>query len=493
MTPEIVASPSPKVTFILAKEHVHQALATRVRKQFPHAKIFVDLDQTASSLGLAGLFFRLERWVLRYPGHIATPVNVEPLSDPFPASDIVVDLRRGVQDRTHLLETCQNLWWLQEFDMGGIVDGKSAVTVTLLGQSSEQEDPHLIAQACIQGKVLVQRTQDFATEKALQLIRRELARCALTHEASDLGPAPAPPEPIQASHLFGYTARVLYRLLSEVRTKLLRKFEAGQVFALSIGSGEPGQFSPQLGTRVPHPRQGWYADPFLIAHDGSQYCFFEDLGRGANAASISVAKLQGDKLGVPSTALKAEYHMSFPFVFEHGGDIYMLPETIGANRIEIWKADAFPHSWTLHATALEGQHFADPVLVQIEGQWWLFANPSNDSLGDFSSELWLFQVDGPDLRQLEPHPLNPVVVGSDTARNGGRVLYSNGRLLRFSQDNSSNTYGYGLNIMEITTISKTDYHEKRIRHVCPNDIPNVIGCHHIDFLDGRFVMDIRLP
>ena len=493
MTPETVASPSPKVTFILAKEHVHQALAARVREQFPNANIFVDLGHTVSSPGPVGLLFRLERWVFRYPGHLTTPVSVEPLSDPLPPSDIVVDLRRGVRDRTPLLETCQNLWWLQEIDMGSIVEGKSAVTVSLLGQSSDQGKPRLIAQARIQGKVLAQRTQDFATDKALQLIRRELARSALAHGVSDLGPAPAPPEPVRASHLAGYTLRVVKRVLSEIRTKLLRKFEAGQVFALSIGAGEPEQFSPEHGTRVPHPHQGWYADPFLIAHEGSHYCFFEDLGRGANAASISVAKLQADSLDVPSTALKSDYHMSFPFVFEHDGDIYLLPETIGANRIEIWKAEAFPNRWTLHATALEGQQFADPVLVQIDGQWWLFANPSNDSLGDFSSELWLFRVDGPDLRQLEPHPLNPVVVGSDTARNGGRVLYSNGRLLRFSQDNSGSTYGYGLNIMEITTISETDYRETRVRHICPDDIPNVIGCHHIDFLDGRFVMDIRLP
>jgi hypothetical protein len=109
---------------------------------------------------------------------------------------------------------------------------------------------------------------------------------------------------------------------------------------------------------------------------------------------------------------------------------------------------------------------------------------------DHCSELYAFAVDGPALRSVVPHKRNPVIIGSDVARNAGRVHMVEGRLLRPSQCNSNGTYGYGLNIQEITKIDSEEYVESAVRLVRPDFMSGIVGCHHIDILGDRFVIDL---
>ncbi|WP_139188510.1 glucosamine inositolphosphorylceramide transferase family protein [Aliiruegeria lutimaris] len=260
-----------------------------------------------------------------------------------------------------------------------------------------------------------------------------------------------------------------------------------------MGNGSLGCIDLAGAKDQPLPHEGLRADPFLIEKDGTLYCFYEDFPDGAERAFIAVSKVEADGLTDLGVALRTSYHLSYPFIFEHDGEIYMMPETLAANRVEIWRATSFPLEWELHNTALEGQQFADPVIFRQGEDWWFMASPCHDSLGDFSSEMWLFKADGPFLNALTPHPLNPVVLGSSAGRGAGRVFNEEGRLLRMAQDNSGRHYGYGMRIMEITELSMTTYEERCIRHWRGPEIPGAIGCHHMDFAGGRFVADVRWP
>lgn len=455
--------------------------------------MFAGPETEAPSNGIAGRLLRLEDRLLPYPGRPPEPLQIQDLPDDLPDFDIIVDFRSGGPSKKLLAHTRRELWWFAELDESSLLRGAPSLTVSLLGQSPDQKDARLVSQIRVQSKILVSRTRGFADEKALQLVRRELARPSLASAPPRSPAPPRPPAPTRSGDLAGYVFRVFRKVQSQARSNVGTKWDPGRGFALRMGEGTPGRFDPRQGRDHMHPHKGWYADPFLLEHDGDLFCFFEDLPHGSDKARIGVARVRENRLEFLGSALETGYHLSFPFVFKHEGEIFMLPETIGANRVEVWKATDFPLGWTRHAVALEGQQFADPVLLEHDGAWWLFANPSNDSIGDFNSELWLFRVGGLDLKKIEPHPLNPVVVGSDTARSAGRVLCVDGRLLRLSQDNSGNIYGYGLNIMEVTTLTVSDYQERRIRHICPDDIPGAAGCHHIDFRNGRFAMDIRWP
>jgi hypothetical protein len=92
---------------------------------------------------------------------------------------------------------------------------------------------------------------------------------------------------------------------------------------------------------------------------------------------------------------------------------------------------------------------------------------------------------------MVPHRLNPVVTDASVARGGGRIHRVGERVLRFSQDNSTGSYGGALNVMEITRLDLEHYEERRVRHITPGFAPGVIGCHHFDAVDGWVVIDVR--
>jgi hypothetical protein len=182
--------------------------------------------------------------------------------------------------------------------------------------------------------------------------------------------------------------------------------------------------------------------------------------------------------------------MSFPLVFEHGGEIYMIPETCVNRRVEVWRATRFPFEWTLHATALEGQIIGDTPLHRHDGQWWLFANIAQAPDGDLCNELHLFAVDGPDLKSVVAHTRNPVVIDCRCARNAGRPFYRDGLLLRPSQNNAHNIYGYGLNFMRITALSTDHYEEEMVSTATPAFEHGLVRVHHYDGQGDVFVFDI---
>ena len=235
----------------------------------------------------------------------------------------------------------------------------------------------------------------------------------------------------------------------------------------------------------------YFADPFLWDRDGQTYCFFEEFDYRKGRGHISAGRFEDGQLTDVGPVIQTAYHLSFPFLFEAEGQLYMLPETSEKRRLEVWKCIEFPDRWERHATALEGIAASDSTINLIGGEWWLFTNISTDPFLEMNSELHVFRVDGPDLAKLEPHSFNPVVFNSRSARNAGRILEMDGRLYRPAQDNSHGYYGYGLRLMEIRHLSMDDYEEVEVRKILPDFEPGIIGCHHLDIRDGRVIIDVR--
>lgn len=431
------------------------------------------------------------------PGKNDAPISTRPLSAGDMRSDLILDLRPGPPDLHMARQARYGVVQLAAFDSDAVLRGDSKAKIILIGIGPDDDTLRLIAQAFVQCKWLVTRTDVFAIEKSIQLFRHALAQLKLTGALPDLGPAtmtapPTLPQPLKASDALSHGVRLGWETVAR-KFNRPGKGARRQPFALLLGQGSLEDFDISAMKDVAMPDGSLRGDPFLFEKDGSLYCFFEDLPSGKDKGVIAVALIEGDQFKEMGVALEASHHLSYPLVFAHEDGIYMIPETIAASRVEVWRASDFPLRWTLHATAMEGGQYADPVLFRHADQWWLMASPSHDSIGDFSSEVWLFEVDGPDLSRVVPHPLNPVVVGSDTGRGAGRIFESVGRLYRMAQNNCGPVYGYGLNVMEITELTSTTYEERCVRRVTADDISGAIGIHHIDFAQGRVVADVRWP
>ena len=470
-----------------------------LRGPLARGEVYVDRGADgADGAGLVGGLLGLERAFFSAGRVQGNAIDSRPLparAADMAACDVIVDFRSSQAPTGLCVHARFGVWTLSCRDhaqiFAALARGASALECRLYSQTGDGPR-RSIAIATVQGKHALSPTLTFAAEKSVQLALRELKRLTLLQA---LPPGVTDATEQTRPHLadFARYGTGIVRLgLVRAAERLRPSRGHGSPFGLRTGKGSLTDIDPAAGTDVQRPDETFCADPFLLERDGAVYCFYEEFHYASGLGKIAVALLTdagAERLG---DALIADHHLSFPFVFAHEGEIFMMPETIQARRIEIWRCTDFPLGWVLHTTAFEGQQLADPVLFHRGEEWWLFANTSHDSFGDFSSELHLYRVDGPELKQIAPHPLNPVVVGSDVARGGGRVFEQEGRIYRYSQDNSGNIYGHGLNLMEITELSETDYAERRVAHFTPDGIRGAVGCHHANAAAGRFVVDVRL-
>ena len=172
-----------------------------------------------------------------------------------------------------------------------------------------------------------------------------------------------------------------------------------------------------------------YADPFLFERDGHHHLFVEDVAPGTDRGVISHVELRpGNDPGTPVPILQADHHLSYPFVFSHGGEVYMIPETGDVSQIRLYRAARFPTEWELDRVLVDDIRAADATLIEAEGRWWMFATVGGrgTTLGD---ELHLFLAGSP-LGPWAPHPANPIVSDVRAARPAGAILRDGDRLVR---------------------------------------------------------------
>ena len=422
----------------------------------------------------------VECWLVPVPERVALPVLAGIVIEPESAAPgaglaVMVDLAGGPVDRTLAGE----VWRVQASPVRAVLAGATFTEAVLVAGG------RVLARAVYDAKPLATHNAAYVSEKSAQMVLRELKRGA----AGSAQPAAAEVGPGSA---LGYVLRTAGKALARVRKRIAaRRGRFVQGFSLRLGQGTAAEFDPVALRPVDMPPHSLWADPFLIAHDGAVHCFFEDVDPAVGHGHISVGRVSAAGITDVRVAMKQPRHMSYPFVFHHEGELLMMPEVHAAGRLEIWRCTGFPGDWVLHATALEGTPVCDSVLFKRDGEWWLFTHISNDRFGDFCSDLHVFRVDGPGLTGLVPHRLNPVVTDARVARGGGRIHRVDGRMLRFSQDNTTGSYGGALNVMEITRLDLDHYEELRVRHITPGFAPGLMGCHHFDAVDGWVVMDVR--
>jgi hypothetical protein len=225
-----------------------------------------------------------------------------------------------------------------------------------------------------------------------------------------------------------------------------------------------------------------YADPVLFEHEGHHHLFVEHVRAGQQNGVISHVELGTGERRSPQPVLERPHHLSYPFVFEHGGELFMIPETSAARRVELHRAVDFPHRWELDTVLLEDVDAVDATVFEHDGRLWMLAGIASPGASSLD-ELHAFHAEsarGPWL----PHARNPVVSDVRGARPGGAVLRTGGGLVRPAQD-GSRRYGWALSFRHIDVLTPAEYSEHEVDRLEPDAVPGARATHHYA-RDGRF-------
>jgi len=230
------------------------------------------------------------------------------------------------------------------------------------------------------------------------------------------------------------------------------------------------------------------ADPFMLRHDGAWHMFFEVMNAETNRGEIGLAT-SNDALSwtYRQLVLCEPFHLSYPFVFEFQNAYFMVPETLAAGAVCLYKARDFPSHWSCVAKLIEGQ-FADPTIFHFNDRWWMFACSTpyqHDTLRLYLASA----LTGP----WTEHPQSPIINGDKRrARPAGRILEFDNKLFRFAQD-CIPRYGSCVRTFEILKLTPTTYTEVEIGHgpvlKASGNGWNAAGMHHIDVQqhDGQWL------
>jgi hypothetical protein len=307
------------------------------------------------------------------------------------------------------------------------------------------------------------------------------------------------PEPGRSRPTNGMTARFLWRVASGVLSRRLagRLGEKQWFIAYRRIGGEASADGDSARlTMITPPAGRFYADPFLFRRHGRRFIFFEDYEWSRRRAVICYVEIDaGGRHRSPRVAMSQDCHLSYPFVFDEGGAVFMLPETAGRRTVELYRAVRFPDEWRLDRVLLRDVAATDATLLRYEGRLWLFVAIAVDG-GRPIDELFLFSSESLH-GEWEPHPMNPVVSDVRSARPAGRVFRQDGHLIRPAQD-CSRSYGWRLVFNRVETLSATDYREQPIGAIEPAHDSGNLRTHSYDsdgtyeVLDG-FRMRPRFP
>jgi hypothetical protein len=152
--------------------------------------------------------------------------------------------------------------------------------------------------------------------------------------------------------------------------------------------------------------------------------------------------------------LEEPWHLSYPFLIERGGELFMIPESSANRDITLYRAVEFPLRWQRHAVLVEGVEAADATIVEHDGLLFLFA-VVRDGVGGYSDTLAIWSAAdlfGP----WQPHAGNPVLVDDRTARPAGNFVRRDGALYRPVQD-CRNAYGGALGFMKVTRLDREGF------------------------------------
>jgi len=241
-------------------------------------------------------------------------------------------------------------------------------------------------------------------------------------------------------------------------------------------------------SKIKNPPNRFLADPFPWYYEGKHYCFVEDFCFVEKKACISVYEINQNGYIELGVAIKENFHLSYPFLFENNNNIYLCPESYENKDIRLYKCVEFPLKWELETILMEDVQAVDTSIFYKNEKWWMLTNMDSSNSEQFDSELHIFWSDNLLSKNWHPHNLNPVVFDSKRARNGG-LLFKDNEIYRVFQSAGFYFYGESFGVSKIIEISESTFIEEFKFDIKPNFFKRIKGTHTYNFKNGLMVID----
>jgi len=254
---------------------------------------------------------------------------------------------------------------------------------------------------------------------------------------------------------------------------------------------QAGEIPAGSVTWLPNPEPlAFYADPFGIWRGDRLYVFVEHYAYATRRGEIEVFTLD-ENLSILDSgpALAEPWHLSYPYVFEHEGETYLLPEAFQSGRLTLYRADSFPYRWSAVARLDLDAVPIDATPFHHDGRWWLFYAPDRPEAAKTRALHVAFadSLVGP----WRAHPGNPVRYDVASSRPGGAVSMSGGVPILPVQD-CTMTYGGGLRPLAISKLTTSDFTAKAgppLRR--PADWRSFDGMHTLSGAGAVTLVDVK--
>jgi hypothetical protein len=178
----------------------------------------------------------------------------------------------------------------------------------------------------------------------------------------------------------------------------------------------------------------------------------------------------------PILALRLEDNLSYPFLIQCNGEIYMIPEK--KSGLDLFRCVHFPDEWIFVKTLLVGNFSGSTIFFQ-NNLYWLFTIESNENSTEFKEQLYYSEalVD----KKWTFHSTIKTTNKIGCRRGGGNLFTKDNKIYR-PVHNNKNYYGECILLLEITKLTTEEYEEKAVCVLNRN-------IHTFNMLDDWIVID----
>ncbi|KFC81624.1 glucosamine inositolphosphorylceramide transferase family protein [Buttiauxella agrestis] len=227
------------------------------------------------------------------------------------------------------------------------------------------------------------------------------------------------------------------------------------------------------------------ADPFIIEKEDKLYVFYEAFSflnsRGmlkcrvldSNLGEVEDIKLEG------FDGLKC--HLSFPFLFYHEGELFMIPESSERKEVMLFRCTEFPGRWEMIKVLISDAEFTDNIYFTSGDKSYLISTTmKNEMVIHTACSLFgKWEKITPTLKLSNYHH-----------RGAGKPYFVNNKNYILTQECHPDCYGKSIYIKELIGISPLNFEEKLVANISPL-INQSAGVHTLNFTDSYIVYDTK--